>query len=146
MNPSQLQFQSLFDGTPLESSELTDATLVPIQVGGDIKITTLGAIKAYAESGGGSGGQLPWEVISASGTITIGKSYVAMSSSSGLTITLPTGIPVRSAPFAIHSRGGPTTIDPGSNYVIMGATGSLVLADGETVFLFHVISGQLEII
>lgn len=145
MSPSLFQFQSLFnDSVPLDSTALTDATLIPIQINDELAVTTLGAIKTYVQSGGSSASM--WEVISAPGTLQVNKSYVAMTDSAGMTVTLPAGIPVRSEPFAIHSRGGPVTIDPGSNYVIMGATGSLVLADGETVFLFHVVSGQLEIV
>lgn len=145
MSPSLFQFQSLFnDSAPVDSTVLTDATLIPIQINDELAVTTLGAIKTYVQSGGSSASM--WEVISAPGTLQVNKSYVAMTNSAGMTVTLPAGIPVRSEPFAIHSRGGPVTIDPGSNYVIMGATGSLVLADGETVFLFHVVSGQLEIV
>lgn len=59
-------------------------------------------------------------------------------------VSIPPSIPIRAA-FAIHSKGGELEIHLG-NFTIPRVDGSLILGDGETVYLLHDSVNHLEIV
>lgn len=142
---SEYLFESLFGSSPIDTSSLNDNIKVGLMTDSGISVTTLGALKPYFASSGSGGDGMQWKSISASGTLEVGYSYIAKSSPSGLNLTIPTGIPVLSA-FAVHARGGKATLIGAPNYVIAGTDGSVIIDDGNTIYLLHDEAGHLEIV